>query len=107
MVHPVGAAGDLRSIQRLSAMDEAQVVSPIRIETTEINARERVTLLAGMQKGKEDSLLLVERDGLRRGIFVVVLRGDEPVESAVLHGLAHLFIGCDHVLRYFKVVRRP
>jgi hypothetical protein len=40
MVHPVASAGDLRSIQRLGAMDEAQVVLPGGIETTETNARE-------------------------------------------------------------------
>lgn len=60
MVHPVGAAGDLRSIQRLSAVDEAQVILPVRIETTEINAREGIPLLAGVEKGEEDSLLPVQ-----------------------------------------------
>jgi hypothetical protein len=49
MVHPVGTAGELRGIQRLSAVDKAQVVLPGRIETTEINAREGILLLAGVE----------------------------------------------------------
>ena len=60
MVHPIGTAGNLRSLQRLGAMDEAQVVLPSGIETTKINAREGVTLLTGVQKREEDSLLLVQ-----------------------------------------------
>jgi hypothetical protein len=40
MVHLVASAGDLQSIQRLGAVDEAQVVLPGGIETTQINARE-------------------------------------------------------------------
>jgi hypothetical protein len=55
VVHPVASAGDLRSIRRLGAMDEAQMVLPGGIETTEINAREGVTLLTGVQKGEEDT----------------------------------------------------
>ncbi len=53
MVHPIASAGDLRGIQRLGAMDEAQVVPPISIETTEINAREGVALLAGMRVARQ------------------------------------------------------
>src|SRR3979411_2286309 len=89
MVHPVASAGHLRSIQCLSAMDKAQVVLPGGIETTKINAREGVPLLAGVEKGEEDSLLLVERDRLRRGIFAVLRRRDEPVKRPALECLTN------------------
>jgi hypothetical protein len=41
-------------------MDKAQVVLTGGIETAEINAREGIPLLAGVEKGEEDSLLLVQ-----------------------------------------------
>src|SRR5258708_31335858 len=88
-------------------MDEAQMILPVGIETTETNAREGVTLPTEVQKGEEDSLLLVERDRLRRGIFDVELRGDEPVERAVLYSLAHLLVCRDHVLCYGEALRCP
>jgi hypothetical protein len=40
VIHPVASARDFRNIQRLGVMDEAQMVLPGGIETTEVNARE-------------------------------------------------------------------
>jgi hypothetical protein len=107
MVHPVASADDLRSIRRLGAMDEAQMILPVEDRDHEDKREGRAALLTGVQKGEEDSLLLVERDRLRRGIFAVVLRRDEPIEKAVLHSLAHLLVGPDHVLCRSEVVRCP
>ena len=67
----------------------------------------RDTASAGVEEGEEDSLLPVQRDGLGGRIFTVVLRRDEAVERAVLHGLADLLIGGDHVLCYGEVVGCP
>ena len=88
-------------------MNEAQAVLPGRFETTEIHAREGVALLTRVQKREQDSLLLVQRNILRRRIFAVVLRGDEPVQRAMLYSVTHLLVGRDNVLCYGEVIRCP
>src|SRR5438270_7398099 len=88
-------------------MDKAEMIFPRGIETAEINARKWVTLLTGVKKGKENRLLFIERDRLRRGVFAIVLRRDKPIKRAMLYCLPHLLIRRDHVLCYSEVVRCP
>ncbi len=58
----------------MSSVQGLQTILGIGFKAAETDTWIRQRLLAGVEKGKEDRLLLIERNRLGGGVFAVVLR---------------------------------
>jgi hypothetical protein len=107
VAHPPGAARRCRRVGLGFAFDGSQRIAGGRVEAFELQARELVALLCGMDEGEDDGLRPIPIDGLRRREFAAVARRDEPVEIALHDGRLYFVISRDEAPGGGRLFVRP
>ena len=107
VAHPPRTGRARRSSWPRLAFDRAELVLSIRVKPFELQQRKSAAFLRGMGERKNDSLILVVRNSLRRGKLAAVAWADQPEEIAADNRSLRGVIRRNQPLRRRKILGAP